>query len=108
MARITEEEKARFHEILDDSIEKLNSHKNVSKSHWKHLSINFLKKRKLEEKEELKEALEKDFGDNEIKSECYDIINFGLFIVDNLNRKDVNRKERKRLIKKAAKQLAKL
>ncbi len=107
MPKITEEERQRFHKILDNSIDKLNSEKNIKKVHWKHCSIKYLIHRKIEEKKELKEALIKDFGDIKIKSECYDNINFNLFIIDNLNRRTINKKERQMIIENAIKKLDK-
>jgi hypothetical protein len=107
MPKITEEERQRFHQILDDSIDKLNSEKNIKKVHWKHCSIQYLKNRKIQEKKELREALIKKFGDIKIKSECYDNINFNLFIIDNLNRRTINKKERQMIIKNAIKKLDK-
>ena len=39
MARITDEERKRFHQIVDDSLDKLNHPKNIDKVHWCNLSI---------------------------------------------------------------------
>ncbi len=105
MNRITDNEKKRFHKILDDSIDKLNSPKNSKKIHWKHFSIFYLRKRGREEKQELKEALEQNLTDPEILSECYDNINFGLMIADNLSRKELLEKEREKVIKSALKRI---
>lgn len=99
--RITEAERIRFHKILDDSMDKLNSPKNREKTHWKHCSIIYLRKRGKEEKQELKEALEYNHVDTEILSECYDNINFALMIADNLSRKVLLKRQRKAVIKKA-------
>ena len=101
MNRITEAERERFHNILDDSIDKLDSPKNSKKTHWKHCSIFYLKKRGREEKQELKESLEYNLVDTEILSECYDNINFSLMIADNLSRKKLLKRERKAVLKKA-------
>ena len=107
MQRITEAERIRFHKIVDDSIDKLNSPKNKGKTHWKHHSIFYLRKRGREEKQELKEALEYNHVDTEILSECYDNINFALMISDNLSRKVLLKRQRKAVIKKAIKELSK-
>ena len=107
MARITDAERKRFHIILDDSIDKMNSPKNSKKTHWKHFSIYFLRKRGREEKQELKEALEQDFSNSEILSECYDNINFALMIADNLSREKILKKKRQKVIKRALKNMNK-
>lgn len=44
MNRITPEERERFHKILDDSIDKMNSPKNTGKDHWSELSREELRK----------------------------------------------------------------
>jgi len=103
--RITEAERKRFHKIVDDSIDKMNSPKNRGKTHWKHCSVTFLRKRGREEKQELKEALEYNHVDTEILSECYDNINFAMMIADNLRRKNLLERQRKAVIKKAIKEL---
>ena len=105
MAQITDNERKRFHKIVDDSIDKLNSPKNSKKIHWKHFSIFYLRKRSKEEKQELKEALEENLTDMEILSECYDNINFALMIADNLSRKELLEKERKKVVKKALRRM---
>ena len=105
MSRITEEERKRFHKILDDSIDKLNSSKNSKKIHWKHFSIFYLRKRGRQERQELKEALEENISDIMILSECYDNINFALMIADNISRKDLLEKEREKVIKKALRRI---
>ena len=105
MARITDEERKRFHKILDDSIDKLNSPKNSKKIHWKHFSIFYLRKRGREEKQELKEAFEKKMSNSEILSECYDNINFALMIADNLSREKLLKKERDKVVKRALKRI---
>ena len=44
MARITNEERKRFHKIIDDSIDKLNIPKNANKIHWSKIEIPKLQK----------------------------------------------------------------
>ena len=44
MPRITKEERFRFHEILDNSIDKTNSPKNSDKIHWSKVYIRDLQK----------------------------------------------------------------
>lgn len=107
MDRITEAERKRFHEILDNAIDKMNSPKNSRKIHWKHYSISYLRKRGREEKHELKEALEQNLINEEILSECYDNINFGLIIADNLSREKLLENERQKVIKRALKKIRK-
>jgi len=88
MQRITGAERKRFHKILDDSLDKLNSPKNRNKKHWKYSEITELA---LRQKQECKELLDEVFRDkfvhenkSNIESEGYDNINFPLFIIDNL------------------------
>lgn len=85
MNRITEAERKRFHKILDDSIDKLDSPKNADKTHWKYCDITYLTLRQNDECNELKKAVFSDISIKEnIESECFDNINFPLFIIDNL------------------------
>lgn len=79
MARITEKEVCEFHELLDVSIKKLLSDKNVKKRHWSELSFNELQKMGMIEAHELELAvLQRD--PKSIISECDDIINFAMFL----------------------------
>lgn len=87
MARITETERTRFHKIVDDSIDKLNSSKNEQKIHWSFLSTKQLKGLINVEIAELNYAV--DFlGEQtaywDVLSEDYDVINYALFMADNL------------------------
>ena len=85
MSRITAEERKRFHNYLDEAIDKLNSPKNIKKEHWSNLSTHTLFDLFKNENYELDDAI--DFESNEnIIDECYDNINFPLFIIDNLRR----------------------
>ena len=91
MNRITEAERIRFHSILDDSIDKLNSPKNIDKEHWKYQDITDLCLRQKQECDELEMAVFNYFQifngksvQENIESECYDNINFPLMIIDNL------------------------
>jgi len=85
MSRITEAERKRFHKILDDSIDKLNSSKNIDKEHWSNLPIPILQKSINVENAEL-ELVVNCHPDKEtdIIDEGYDIINYSLFLIDNL------------------------
>lgn len=84
MNRITEAERIRFHKILDDSIDKLNSPKNTGKRHWSEIEIYELAALQNNECRELIGAVITQKGQNDIESECFDNINFPLFIIDNL------------------------
>lgn len=82
MARITDEERARFHKYLDAAIDKLNSPKNCQKPHWSTQSTKSLLVHFNEETKELNEAI--DYEDPyEIIDESNDVINIALMIIDN-------------------------
>lgn len=85
MNRITDAERKRFHKILDDSIDKLNSPKNENKIHWSKLSIPKLQKYINIENAELECAV---FDHSHfrpiIECEGFDIINYTLFMIDNI------------------------
>ena len=81
--RITKEERSRFHKIVDDSINKMNSPKNADKEHWSLLSTNKLERMINVESSELSLAIS-DFNTDSVETECFDIINCSLFIADNL------------------------
>ena len=89
--RLTKSNIVKFHGILDDCINKLNTEKNRNKPHWSEHSIKELRDMLLVESYELNhivnkykehpldEALRKD-----IKEELKDIINISLMLWDNL------------------------
>jgi len=81
--RITEIERKELHELLDISLEKLNTPKNIKKVHWSKLSILQLQKMLMVESFELDLAVCNNYG---IESECDDIINIALFIKHNLSK----------------------
>ena len=80
--RITEAERKRFHKILDDSIDKMNSPKNKDKQHWSLLSKWDLQKMINVENAELELAVYYVGGD--VETENKDLINFNLMMIDNL------------------------
>jgi len=93
MGRITEEERIRFHKILDESIDKMNSPKNSEKCHWSVLNTFVLQKMINTENAELDLAVtEWSFESisqnpeykNHIESENFDLVNLNLMMVDNL------------------------
>lgn len=88
MDRVTEEERARFHKIVDDSIDKMNSPKNSVKIHWSKHNIKHLQKMQMVESHELDlsvyESFNEEYTISPIESECYDCINIPLMIIDNL------------------------
>ena len=85
MSRITEAERKRFHNYLDESIDKLNSPKNVNKEHWSGHGIEYLCQRQHDEYIELEKSIYLDpVTQKNIESECYDNMNFPLFIIDNV------------------------
>ena len=89
MPRVSEEERDRFHKILDESIDKMNSSKNTTKPHWKNESIGSLQKKINVENAELDGAMY-DFKENKwipretVESENFDLINLNMMMVDNL------------------------
>lgn len=85
MSRVTDEEKKDFHHLLNISMEKLETPKNVKKSHWNTLSPIVLMKMIKTETCELDTALE--IGNPEqIDKELDDIINLALMFKDNLHK----------------------
>ena len=81
MNRITPSERKRFHKILDDSIDKMESPKNANKIHWSKLYIMGLQKMINVENAELELAV----ADNmDIETENKDLINLNLMMIDNL------------------------
>lgn len=80
--RITTADRARFHEIVDRAIDKMNAPRNAKKPHWS--SIGNYELIDLEEIEvkELRHAV--DFPHHSsVVNECYDVINYALMIADN-------------------------
>lgn len=84
MARVTDRENRDFHRMLDTSIMKLGSDKNINKAHWSLHSSELLKKMLAVEVLELDVAIECN-NDDAILLECDDIINFAMFIKHNIN-----------------------
>lgn len=87
MDRITKKERDRFHKYIDKSIDKLNSKKNSNKMHWSTQSIKHLQKLVNIENAELSCAVEMTYFNCDIETECYDLINLNLMIIDNLREK---------------------
>lgn len=85
MSRVTIEEKQDFHHLLDLSLQKLETPKNVKKGHWNTLSPVVLMKMIKTETCELDTALEIGNPDM-IDSELDDIINLALMYKDNLHK----------------------
>lgn len=84
MARVTEDERARFHKIIDDLIDcKLNNEKNSKKVHWNELGLYVLSKMNMIEAHELDLSVF-EYKQEDIISECFDSIAVPLFIIDNL------------------------
>ena len=81
MSRITEAERKRFHKILDDSIDKMNSSKNAGKTHWEKISSFILQKMIAVESNELDLAI---VANLDIETENFDLINLNMMMVDNL------------------------
>jgi len=79
--RITPEERKRFHKILDDSIDKMNSPKNARKVHWSLLSNEELQKMINIENAELDLAV---CLNRYIETENFDLINYNMMMVDNM------------------------
>jgi len=92
--RITAEERLRFHKILDDSIDKMNSAKNAGKEHWSNIDTFTIQKMVNVENAELDLAVSnhctKDYTvigqvyEEGVISENFDLINLNLMMVDNL------------------------
>lgn len=82
--RITEAERKRFHKILDDSIDKMNSPKNMNKEHWEDIPIPSLQKMINVENAELDLAISIPFDPEGIETENYDLINLNMMMVDNI------------------------
>jgi len=85
LAEITKEEREGFHDLLDVSIIKLLSEKNIKKVHWSKLELNLLRKMLKVEVFELDVAFECN-NEEAACSECDDIINFAMFIKDNIKK----------------------
>lgn len=89
MARISEEEKKRFREIFDDALEKLETPKNKAKKHWNTLDQWTILNRIKEETLELEDALFFESSQKDTESECFDIMIFSLFHVDNMRQEAI-------------------
>jgi hypothetical protein len=82
MPRVTNEERKRFHDFVDEAIDKINLPKNEKKAHWGCLENRELVDLLTTETFELRHAVfYPHHGD--IKDECKDVINFALMISDN-------------------------
>ena len=88
MPRVTPEERERFHKILDDSIDKMNSPKNAEKDHWSKIHLEKLQKMISVEDKELELAcyciLRGEAFTQDVESENFDLINLNIMMVDNL------------------------
>ena len=83
MTRLTIREKIRFFRIFRGALKKLERKKNASKDHWRTANHKYLLTRLWEEYNELDEAVINEHSSEDIIDECYDIINFALFVADN-------------------------
>lgn len=86
--KLTEGEKDHLLSLARKGIEKLDSDKNREKDHWGFLTVNELLKMVEIEVKELGLAIYRGRRE-EIKTECHDIINECLMILDNLNKNEV-------------------
>ena len=86
MDRITDSERERFHNYLDEAIDKLNSPKNANKMHWSTQTVQHLQKQINIENAELECAVDMCYLVRDIESESFDLINLNLMIIDNLRR----------------------
>ena len=85
MARITDKERKRFHKIVDDSIDKLNSEKNLYKTHWSKIGIPKLQAYiNIENAELVCAMVDYPLYFNNVENEVKDIINYSLFLIDNI------------------------
>jgi len=84
MPQVTEEERKRFHIILDDSIDKMNNPKNEKKEHWQNLTIQKIQKMVNVENAELESAVYDWNLPAEVETESFDMINLNLMIIDNM------------------------
>lgn len=87
MARITDEERARFHKYLDCSIDKMNSPKNCQKPHWSTQFVEDLFDHLEKEVRELGFEVKMYSNDEKIIDESDDVINIAMMIIDNLTEK---------------------
>ena len=69
--------------VFRGALKKLGREKNIAKIHWVNHNHKYLLTRLWEEYNELDEAVVNGFPSEEIIDECYDIINFALFVADN-------------------------
>ena len=85
--RIKIKEYIRFFRIFIGAMRKLNRPRNAKRSHWSESSQARTYHRLVEETDELLDAL---INKNKIDQvdECYDVINFALFMADNLQEKE--------------------
>lgn len=83
MSRITDDERNRFHNYIDYAIDKLNNDKNRNKPHWLEETTVKLSDMITVESAELNLAV-RHGSENEIKNECYDLINLSLMIIDEM------------------------
>jgi len=82
MARVTENDRALFHTILDNAIDKMESPKNIEKAHWRCMKNRELVEMLIVEAFELRHAVY-FLTDKDIENECKDVLNFGSMIADN-------------------------
>ena len=84
MPRITEEERKRFHQYLDECIDKMNRPKNAKKQHWSGQRITTLHAMTVVEIAELQVAL-LEASPVGLAEECMDIVNMTMMIMDNVH-----------------------
>lgn len=83
MSRVSDTERERFHDFLDQCIDKLNSDKNKKKPHWGKETIQEHRDELIVEVHELNSKMNRKDQDG-IISECKDVVNRTMFIVDGL------------------------
>ena len=85
MAQIDGEHLEAFNSFNKIMYDKLNTPKNLAKPSWRNLDRSFLLKRIDDEYKELQEAFQIK-TDDEIISECADVANFCMMLVDVISR----------------------
>jgi hypothetical protein len=83
MSRITQKETERLHTVLDLTLSKLNSSKNINKPHWSTLSLEHIQKMITVENGELDVAILDNDQAGKL-TELKDILLYALFGLDNM------------------------
>lgn len=83
MGRVSRKERRRFHKLLMECLDKLESEKNSEKPHWSTVDTRGLFNDLCGEILELNDELKKpEIDANLTVDECKDVINIALFIMD--------------------------